>query len=375
MMWVSTPAKAGWLGALVSYWDARVFGPTRADYYEFLSASMADARGRHSLRDIFDRDARRHAGSSRGRLAASWSRLYAESGGDLYATWSGCFPASELALIRVAQISGTDALTHTLGDLAHVAGLVRRSRYILRTTIWSGLLSLCVFTATVLAVPLFTVPRLSAVFESLPVEYYGSRTRALFGFAGLVETVWPLLILALVLALAFILWSVSNLTGSIRQFLDKCFIWRIHRSLSALGFMSFLAVLLQRRDASSTQLRTALAMLSVGASPWMREHLDDMLGRIDHGVVGAETFDTGLLDRELYWYLQDMSEARGLVDALILLRDRLDGRVLPQVARQAQSIRWTLLACCVAGMLALGLWHYAAIDELRRSLMIFYASQ
>ncbi|WP_397475437.1 hypothetical protein [Pusillimonas sp.] len=352
-----------------------MFSSARADYYEFLSASMQSARGRHSLRDVFERDARRYAGTARGRLAASWSRIYAESGGDLYATWSGCFPASELALIRVAQISGNEALVHTLRDLAHVAGLARHSRHILRATIRSGVLSLCVLAATILAVPLFTVPRLASLFEALPVEYFGSRTRALFGFAAVVESAWPPAAIVLILGAVAVGWSVANLTGPLRRLLDHCSIWRIHRCLSALGFMSFLAVLLQRRDASSTQLRTALAMLCVGASPWMRGHLDGMLGRIDHGVVGAETFDTGLLDRELYWYLQDMADARGLVDALMLLRDRLDGRVLPQVARQAQTLRWSLLACCVTGMLALGLWHYAVIDELRRSLMIFYASQ
>lgn len=366
---------AGVLGALATYRDSRIFNPMRADYYEFLSASMHSAQGRHSLRDIFERDARRYAGTARGRLAASWNRAYAESGGDLYATWSGCFPPSELALIRVAQISGNEALVHTLRDLAHVTGLARRSRHILRTTIWSGVLSLCVMTATILAVPLFTVPRLASLFEILPAEYFGSRTRALFGLAAAVESVWPLAIIIAILIAAAAGWSVANLTGPVRRLLDHCSIWRIHRCLSALSFTSFLGVLLQRRDASSTQLRTALEMLCVGASPWMREHLDDMLGSIDHGLVGAATFDTGLLDRELYWYLQDMADARGLVSALILLRDRLDARVLPQVARQAQTLRWSLLACCVTGMLVLGLWHYAVIDELRRSLMIFYASQ
>src|SRR5690606_15803239 len=161
------------------------------------------------------------------------------------------------------------------------------------------------------------------------------------------------------LPISALCWSIPNLTGAVRSLLDQVSIWKIHRCLSALRFMSVLTVVLRRQGA--TQLRTALAMLCAGASPWMRGHLDDMLSRIDHGLVGADTFDTGLLDRELYWYLQDMAEARGLVNALVLVRDRLGGRVLAQVARQAQVLRWSLLACCVAGMLALGLWHYAVI--------------
>lgn len=363
------------LDRLAIRWEAFWFGLARADYYEFLSASMEGARGRHSLRDIFDRDAQRYAGAARGRLAASWSHIYAETGGDLYATWSGCFPANELTLVRVAQLSGNDALVGTLRDLARVASLAGRSRRIMRTTAWSGVLSLCVLAVTVMAVPLFTAPRLAGLFDTLPSEYFGPKTQALFSFAEGVESLWLPASVAILMGVAATLWSVPNLTGVFRQLLDQAFIWRIHRSLCAVGFMSFLTVTLVRRGASTTQLRTALAMLCVGASPWMRSHLDAMLQRIDHGLVGADTFDTGLLDRELYWYLQDMTDARGLVDALRLLRDRLESRVLQQVERQAQTLRWALLVCCVSGMLVLGLWHYAVIDELRRSLMIFHASQ
>ena len=366
-------AVAALFAFLVSRLDRRLFMSARADYYEFLSALMEGAKGRHTLRDIFDRDARRYAGTVRGRLSGAWSRNYPKAGGDLYATWFGCFPASELAIIRVAQLAGNETLVRTLGDLAHALRLSKRSRHIVWVTVWSGVLSLCVLAATVLAVPQFTVPRLAQLFGALPPEYFGTWTRALLAFAATVQAAWVPVFAALLLGAAALCWSIPNLTGAVRSLLDQVSIWKIHRCLSALRFMSVLTVVLQRQGA--TQLRTALAMLCAGASPWMRGHLDDMLSRIDHGLVGADTFDTGLLDRELYWYLQDMAEARGLVNALVLVRDRLGGRVLAQVARQAQVLRWSLLACCVAGMLALGLWHYAVIDELRRSLMIFYASQ
>lgn len=360
---------------LLVYWDKRSFRSVRADYFDYLSASIKGARGRHSLRDIFDKDAHRYATQPRGRLAASWSQTYQESGGDLYATWSGCVPASELALVRVAQLAGNDALVDTLRDLAHVAGLSHKAGYILRSTVWSALLSLLILCGMVLAIPAVTVPRLAGLFDSLPPEYFGSWTRALFSFSTIVEAVW-LPVLILTAGVAFLVcWSMANLTGPFRRFLDRWFLWRIYRSLGALGFMSFLKVMLQHRESGSTQLRTALTMLGAGASPWLRDHLDEMVNRIDHGFVGADTFDTGLLERELYWYLQDMIDARGLAGGVGLLCERLDERVLPQVERQAQTLRWSLLLACVAGMLMLGLWHYATIDELRRSMMIFYASR
>src|SRR5690606_20155296 len=120
----------------------------------------------------------------------SWSRTYPAVGGDLYATWFGCFPASELAVIRMAQISGNEALVHSLRDLSHALGLLKRSRHILWTTLWSGVLSLAVLVTTVLAVPLFTVPRLEQLFGALPPEYLARSTRALIAFSAAVETGW-----------------------------------------------------------------------------------------------------------------------------------------------------------------------------------------
>src|SRR5690606_32060526 len=157
---IPTDAAAALSAELIAKVDRLRFRPARADYYEFLSALMEGAKGRHTLRDIFDRDARRYAGTARGRLSSAWSRNYQAAGGDLYATWFGCFPLAELAIIRVAQLAGNETLVRTLQDLAHALRLSRRSRHIVWVTVWSGVLSLCILMVTVLAVPQFTVPRL-----------------------------------------------------------------------------------------------------------------------------------------------------------------------------------------------------------------------
>src|SRR5690606_13122488 len=130
-----------------------------------------------------------------------------------------------------------------------------------------------------------------------------------------------------------------------------------------------------RDEAGSTQLRSALSMQKTGASPWLASYLDRMLDRVDSGVAGAGTFDVGLLDRAHFWFLGDMVMARGLHAGLLLGTERLRSHVLGATARQAAVLRWCLLLGCLAGLLGLGLWHYAVIDELRRSLMLFYASQ
>ncbi|TCT05353.1 general secretion pathway protein [Paralcaligenes ureilyticus] len=361
------------LGASLDAWRFRA---GRADYYDYLSALMDSMQGRRTLLEIFQSDMRRYGHATvRGRLSQRWVQAYPMTGGDLYLTWAGCFPANELGLIRVAQASGNAPLVHTLRDLSDAVRLIRQAHDILTTTLWSAVLALAMLAALVLAVPLFTVPQLRHTFNAVPPEYYAALTRRLFGFASLVQGHWLFATVFFLGAILLLLWSLPNLTGRIRHGLDRYFLWRIYRQVHAIGFLSVLTIVLERPGAGSTQLRAALAMQRAGASAWVLAHLDAMLARIDIGLVGADTFDTGLFDRELFWFLSDMAMARGLGEGLALTRGRLKSQVLSLVARQALVLRWALLLSCVAGLLSLGLWHYAVIDELRRSLMFFYASQ
>lgn len=360
---------------LRAVFDGRRFRSVRADYYEYLSALMAGMQGGRSLHDVFVHDATRFAGTPRGRLSAVWSRNYAAAGGDLYSTWLHCFPVAELAVLRVAQRSGNDPLVRTLADLADALRLVNQTRRILTSALWSPSVALILAWSLILLIPMFTVPRLQEVFGMLPSIYYGGYTRGLFDFSDFVKATWLPLLLLSVAMVAGVLWSLPNLTGGLRRWLDQLLVWRIYRYLAALRFLAVLTVVLARDDVTSTRLRAALTMQRIGSSPWQAQHIEAMVARIDAGLVGPQTFDTGLFDRELYWFLCDMAHARGMVDGLVLLRERLKHQILVHVVRQAQGARWILLLACVAGLLGLALWHYAVIDELRRSLMLFYASQ
>lgn len=356
--------------------DVRGFRSQRADYYEYLSDFMHAVAGARTLKDIFEQDARRYGASTRrGRLSAYWAQAYPLAGGDLHATWRGAFPEDELVIIRVAQLSGNAALIETLKDLAAAQRLVHEAREILVNTLAAALAAVLVWVAMMLAVPMFTVPRLQNVFGMLPVEYYGHATRELFGLAVWVERWWPWVASLTLAIMSLLAWTFPNLVGAPRRWLDHVLFWRLYRCVAAVRILSVLHVVLVRNDASSTQLRTAIGLLCRGASRWNAWHLNLMVERIDRGWVGARTFDTGLLDRPLYWYLQDLATTRGLVAALSLCKERLATQVLKSVAYQAAVSRWVMLLACVASLLGLGLWHYVAIDELRRSLMIFYASQ
>jgi len=362
-------------GALI-WLDGRRFSQDRRRYYDYLGALLQGTGGTRTLKQIFAADAQRYGpGSPRGRLSRRWLELFQAAGGDLYATWFGVFPLAELAVLRSAQQRGNETLVATLEEMSRVLGVLEASRAILRASLVTSLLALAVMAATLIAVPEFTVPRLRSTFVMVPAEYHGSAVRSLFDFADIAGRAWAWLLPLLVAMPWLIQVSFARYTGRLRRFLDGLGPWRIYRQVQALRFLALLAVALGRDEHGATRLRMALSLQFAGASRWMAQHVADMLGNVDAGKTGAGIFDTGLLDPPQLWFLDDMIAAGGLVAGLRRCSDWVERHVLGTVARQAETMRWCLLLGAVSGVLAVGLWHYAAIDELRRALALFHASQ
>lgn len=364
------------LARAVAWHDGQCFQRQRADYYDYLADLIDSLQGRKTLRDMFDDDAHRYGPRTvRGRLALRWSRLYQESGGDLAATWAGAVPDDERQLIATAQRAGGGALAQALRDLADAARLVGQVRDTLTATCAAGVVALAVAIGLLCAVPFFTVPRLQQVFQALPPDYYGPLTQALYAVSQVLRQ-WLVFWAALLAGGAWLAaWSMPALTGPWRARLDRLFPWRLYRDFHAIRFLAMLAVLLRQRGNIDTRLRQALVALAWHAPPWLAWHVDEMLARVERGVVGANTFDTGLLDGETGWFMADMIAARGVEAGVAQARARVESRTLARVRRQALALRWAMLLGAVVAVLALALWHYGVIDELRRALTNFYASR
>ncbi|ALM83754.1 hypothetical protein [Bordetella sp. N] len=349
--------------------DAAAFARHRAAYYEYLADLLDGLQGRKTLHDIFDDDARRHGRqTARGRLARHWSSAYERCAGDAAEAWAGTLPAGELALLRVAQDAGGSALAETLRELARAVTLIEQARGILLASCTVGVAALLVALLLAGSVPLWTVPRLQTVFQTVPREWQGGWTRALFGAAEWLRVGLPLSVAAAVAGLWGFLAALPRQTGRLRDWLDRRPVWRLYRDFHCVRFLALLAVLLRQRGNVDTRLREALFMLGREAPPWFAAHIAAMIARIDAGLVGGDTFDTGLIDAETNGYLADMMAAHGVEGGIARTRQRLDIRFLPRLRTQATVLRWCLLICGLATVLGLAFWHYAVINEMRHAL-------
>ncbi|GAA5233808.1 general secretion pathway protein [Verticiella sediminum] len=347
----------------------------RADYYDYLSALLIQADGRKSLRDIFEDDARRHGTASvRGRLCAIWAERYREHGGDLAATFEGSLPRDDLALVRAAQLAGANALGSALADVAATVRLLEQGARGFASAMAAAVLAMGVLCALLLAVPHFTVPTLRATFETVPPAFWGPRAVALFELAAWLRSGLPAVLAAIVLAGCAVAWSFGGLTGRVRTVLDRCSVWRVYRDFHCVRFLALLSTMLRQRGNVGTSLRNALLAQVPGANAWKSWHLNRMLERVDDGLVGAETFATGLLERSTGWFLADMIAIHGVDQGLARTRERIESTVLRHLLRRAAVLRWAMLLAAVGGTLAMVGWHFAAIDELRRGMQTYYAT-
>lgn len=352
-------------------WCSWQFRRWRADYYLYLSEMIQLTEGARTLGSIFRQDALRHAGQgARGVLSAEWSRRFPICGGDLFSTWSGTLPDVEIAIIREAQYAGAGALAQALVRLSYVVRLVDESSREFLGTITVACVAAMFALGSLLVIPFFSAQHIAAAFSFLQPQFYGSIARRFFWLADWLGRYWWVMPSVLLSGGLIIHRSLEAMTGRVRTFCDRFGIWRLYSTVQSIRFLSMLSLLLRQRGNLGTRLREALAAQRRAAVPWLRWHLDQMLSRLDAGMSATHAMNTGLIDRQTWWYFADMVQAVGLDLAMDRTCRHIESQAVARMRRQAVWLRWTLLIGSMLVVMTIGLLHYRVIDELRQSLSL-----
>lgn len=99
------------------------------------------------------------------------------------------------------------------------------------------------------------------------------------------------LLLAFVLAVAGILWSLPNLTGEIRRrVLDRLLPWSLYRDIQGVSFLLNFTALMR----AQVKTQDALLLIAHRASPWLYERISAVLIQIQQGKhLGLALRDSG----------------------------------------------------------------------------------
>jgi len=350
------------------------FRRQRVAYYEFLSELLDNQALEQTLLLTFEQDSWRHGnGTTRGRLAAWWANQYQATGGRLAQTWAGTLPEADLQSIALAEQAGQAALVQTLRSLAAQIRLWQDCTAHFWQTVAVGLVACVVAVACLFVMPLWTVPRLMSAFASVPAQYHGPALMRLLGWVDLVQTLWPVLVVVCVGMAVALWWSFVGLVGKPRAWLDRIGLWRLYRDLNAMRFLTGSATLLNALSASGVSLKTVLTTQQRYAGVWLGSHLWQMIRQIDAGADPLTAMNTGLLAGDVWWRFVDVVRVRGLAQGLGTASESIGQLVKAQMARRAVVLRWGLLGAAMAGVMAMGLWHLRAIEELRQGLTLYYS--
>ena len=355
-------------------WLAWRFRFQRGDYYLYLADLIDATGGTKNLFSIFQDDATRmRSRNCRAALSEIWLERYPLSGGDLFATWFGSFPLEDLIAIQNAQSMGADTLVATFRKLAGMSKLLDSAKMIFVQTALVGFVAALVAIGAVASIPIYTADHLARVFSAVPVELFGSWTKALQSLATVLREAGFFVVLLALLFGATVLWSLPNWVGAWRRRLDNVGMWLFYRRVHSLRFLSLLGIILNRHGHAGTRLRHALVLQSRYMSPWLGSHLQSMIQRLDHGASVIDALDSGLIDSDMWWYFVDMVCTLGLDTALERTCERLGSSSVVGIQRQAAYLRWSLLLSALSVVLGVLFWHFKVFDELRHALSIQYA--
>lgn len=260
----------------------------RAEVYEMLGALIADGKpldaSARALRDRFTAKKRPLA-----PLLRHWVGALDE-GKSFADAIKGYAADTEVVIIAATEKSG-DLAT----GFSQAAGVARASAAI-RGTMFA---ELSVPTMQVVALLLmlvgFSLKMAPELVRTVPLSSMDESQRTLFALADVVAQTWHVGFVAMAAAAMATLWSMPRYSGSLRPYLDKIPPWSIYRIYSSATFAISLSSLIR----AGVPIESALRFIRQQSSPWMREHMSVMVGRMRAGIEQGEALDTGLLSERM----------------------------------------------------------------------------
>ncbi|MEJ8837673.1 hypothetical protein [Ramlibacter sp. AN1133] len=354
------------------------FRKTRADYYEWMADLLEASQGELKIQTLFERDAQRYPKQARGILADHWATTFGSNGGNLADAWQGTLPDDEVTIIRISQNAGDDALRAALRDVGRVARLGDKVKSAVWGTLFAGIFGVSVAAVMLTVFPIFASAKLQDIYGFIPVEEWGSKGKALVHHAERVKSLGIYVLFALGLLLTYVQWTMNNITGAKREWLDnRIVLYRVMRDIKGALFLATMATLTRRRGNTMFTLHQSLTVFVESArSAWLRWRVQQIVDRIDQfGATDAESFNTNLLSPPMYYYLRDTQEARGFAEGFEETGKYVEKTILDGLIKRLTVYRWALLMLAVISVAGVVGWMVAIPYEMKGVMQMYFSSR
>jgi type II secretory pathway component PulF len=348
-------------------WAAYQFKSKRLEYYTNLADRIEAADGKKNFLDFFTADAQRYAGKSRGVLSEHWVVRMQDTGADLANTFSGTLPEEEVMLIRVAQQSGKAGILTALRDLARVGQTIQEAKNEFVSTMVAAFFGALIACAALAAIPFFSVPKLTETFSMLPQDKWGPVGQTMLSISDFLKSWGIFLFVGLIGLGVWIVWSLTNWTGTTRQWCDRhVLIYKLYRDFRGALFMATLASMTKHQGNSLSLIRNSLLLLGQQSSPWLSWHITQIVAFIDEtGKTTADAFNTGILEEETLYFFIEVFETRGFDVGMQEAGRRTERMAKVVVTKRATVLRWATLGSALVTVMYIAGLHYRFVFEIK----------
>ena len=203
---------------------------------------------------------------------------------------------------------------------------------------------------------------MAPIFKSLlPVNNWSSSAQVLNTFSTFIVNDWWVVLIGFVAFGVASGMSLGRWKGSGRKIADKFPPWSIYRTAQASSFMIGLSSLMRAGVAGFDALRS----MHKTASPWMKSHLEKMMGTMRlGGPHSGKALNTGLLDKETAGDVEDYSQLGQFEDAIYLLGSRTMKESVDKINARMSVLKNVLL---VLVAVSIG-WIYSTIYGLQTTI-------
>lgn len=233
-------------------------------------------------------------------------------------------------------------------SLSLATGIMRARASAIGKFIGSMIYPVAIFVLSIVGIASMSVYVLPELGKLVPANKWTPLGRSVMAAGMFITTFGPFLLLALFAAFGWAGWSLSKLTGPLRESLDRLPPWSLYRKYQAASFMMNLSLLL----AADVKIKEALTHLAQRASPYVSWHLRAMLRRLsapEGGVTHA--LDTGLIDDRDIRRLRLMEQASDFDRALATMGQRAGDQV-NKVIEIAGKILFVVVLLSTGGLIA-----------------------
>lgn len=330
------------------FWNAKyAFNGKRHVFYRDLGKYMQSVGGTRKITDILQLYAERHAGKSIGILCQHWLERFPHVG-TFTAALRGTVPDEDLAVIAVSEAAG-DLSVGLLNLATTLEGMVATKEQI-REAFGIVLAAMAVLHAFLAVEAFKALPQIEApIARMVDIHQFSPDVQALFASATWIRTWWWAWLLFVACAVAAVSWGMRNLTGPLRVWLDEYLLpFQLRRLHESARLFSTIGAITGKIGSQVMPLRDALVHAREFASPWLAWQLDMILKNHDeHPTAGAAIFDTGIVDRETYYRILDISDYSPPTEVFQNVSAMLREQAPKMAQKKGAQWRWACLLMIV----------------------------